>query len=186
MVTRRRRASTARHSERAKQAEQAEQRLAELGLALPAPPQPVASYLPAVQSGRLLFVSGMLPFQQGAVLYPGRLGEGVTVEEGAAAARQAVLNGLAVVLAAVGSLDRVARVVRVNGYVTSTPAFHQQPAVMNGASDLLTAVFGTRGRHSRVAVGVAALPLNASVELDLVVELHPAPSRTRPGSRSRR
>jgi enamine deaminase RidA (YjgF/YER057c/UK114 family) len=163
-----------------------EQRLAELGLTLPLPPQPVASYLPAVQSGRLLFVSGMLPFQQGAVLFPGRLGEGVTEEEGAAAARQAVLNGLAVVAAAAGSLDRVAQVLRVNGYVASTPAFHQQPAVMNGASDLLTAVFGLRGRHSRVAVGVAALPLNAPVELDMIVEIQPPPARTRSGLRSRR
>lgn len=161
-------------------------RLAELGLVLPPPPQPVASYLPAVQSGRLLFVSGMLPFQQGVVLYPGRLGEGVTVEEGAAAARQAVLNGLAVVAAAAGSLDQVAQVVRVNGYVASTSDFHQQPAVINGASDLLAAVFGPRGRHSRMAVGVAALPLDAPVELDLVVEMHPAPSRTRSGLRSRR
>jgi enamine deaminase RidA (YjgF/YER057c/UK114 family) len=161
-------------------------RLAELGLALPAPPQPVASYLPAVQSGRLLFVSGMLPFQQGVVLYPGRLGEGVTVEEGVAAARQAVLNGLAVVAATAGSLNRVAQVVRVNGYVASTPDFHQQPAVMNGASDLLAAVFGPRGRHSRMAVGVAALPLNSSVELDLVVEMTSAPSPTRSGLRSRR
>jgi enamine deaminase RidA (YjgF/YER057c/UK114 family) len=166
-----------------------ERRLAELGLVLPPPPPPVASYLPAVESGSLLFVSGMLPFDRGAVLHPGRLGEGVTVEQGAAAARQAVLNGLAVVLEAAGSLARVARVVRVNGYVASTPDFHQQPAVMNGASDLLVAVFGPRGRHSRAAVGVAALPLNAPVELDMIVEIHRRPSRgTRSGraSRSRR
>ena len=163
-----------------------ERRLAELGLVLPAPPQPVASYLPAVQSGSLLFVSGLLPFQNGVILHPGRLGEEVTVEEGAAAARQAVLNGLAVVAATAGSLRRVARVVRVNGYVASVPTFHQQPAVMNGASDLLAALFGESGRHSRVAVGVIGLPLNASVELDLIVEIHPAPSRKRSGLRSRR
>jgi len=162
-----------------------EQRMAELGLALPAPPQPVASYLPAVQSGSLLFLSGMLPFQNGAVLHPGRLGEAVTVEEGVAAARQAVLNGLAVVNATAGSLRRVARVVRLNGYVASVPAFHQQPAVMNGASDLLASLFGSRGRHSRVAVGVAVLPLNAPVELDMIVELKPEPSRN-VRSRSRR
>jgi enamine deaminase RidA (YjgF/YER057c/UK114 family) len=164
-------------------------RLAELGLVLPAPPQPVASYLPAVQSGSLLFVSGMLPFLNGAVLHPGRLGEAVTVEEGAAAARQAVLNGLAVVAEVAGSLRRVVRVVRVNGYIASTPNFHQQPAVVNGASDLLAAVFGENGRHSRVAVGVAALPLNAPVELDLIVELNQLPSlgsRSGRGSRARR
>jgi enamine deaminase RidA (YjgF/YER057c/UK114 family) len=154
-----------------------EQRLAELGLVLPPPPKPVASYLPAVESGALLFVSGMLPFAQGEVLYPGRLGEGVTVEQGVAAARQAVLNGLSVVAEAAGSLNRVTRVVRINGYVASTPDFHQQPAVMNGASDLLAAVFGSLGRHSRAAVGVAALPLNASVEVDLIVELARRPSR---------
>jgi len=148
-----------------------EERLAGLGLALPPPPKPVASYLPAVQSGSLLFISGLLPFQHGAVLHPGRLGDTVTVEQGAAAARQAVLNGLAVIAAAAGSLRRVARVVRMNGYVASAGDFYQQPAVVNGASDLLAAVFGEMGRHSRVAVGVAALPLNAPVELDLIVEL---------------
>jgi len=159
-----------------------ERRLAELGLVLPAAPKPVASYLPAVQSGMWLFVSGMLPFHNGVVLHQGRLGDAVTVEQGAAAARQAVLNGLAVVADAAGSLRRVGRVVRMTGYVASTPDFHQQPAVMNGASDLLAALFGERGRHSRVAVGVAVLPLNASVELDLIVELTPGPSRRRPRS----
>ncbi|HUJ79923.1 MAG TPA: RidA family protein [Nitrospiria bacterium] len=162
------------------------QRLAELGLTLPAPPQPVASYLPAVETGRLLFVSGMLPLQQGTMLHPGRLGDGVTVEEGVLAARQAALNGLAVVAAVAGTLDRVVKVVRVNGYVASAASFTQQPAVMNGASDLLVSVFGPGGRHSRVAVGVAVLPLNAPVELDLVVELHPSRARPRPGSRFRR
>lgn len=154
-----------------------EQRLSELGLALPTMPKPVASYLPAVQSGSWLFVSGMLPFQNGTVLHPGRLGDAVTVEQGATAARQAVLNGLAVVAEAAGSLRRVGRVVRMTGYVASTPEFHQQPAVMNGASDLLSALFGEKGRHSRVAVGVAALPLNAPVELDLIIELNRRPSR---------
>lgn len=154
-------------------------RLAELGLTLPTPPKPVASYLPAVQSGRLLFVSGMLPFQNGTVLHPGRLGEQVTVEQGAAAARQAVLNGLAVVAEAAGSLHRIARVVRMTGYVASMPDFYQQPAVVNGASDLLVALLGEQGRHSRLAVGVAALPLNAPVELDLIVELLPKRSRVR-------
>jgi len=175
-VARNRRTAPSRH---APTGGRPEHRLAELGLSLPAPPQPVASYLPAVESGRLLFVSGMLPLQQGAILHPGRLGDGVTVEEGATAARQAALNGLAVVAAAAGSLDRVARVVRVNGYVASAPAFTQQPAVMNGASDLLAAVFGPKGLHSRVAVGVAVLPLNAPVELDLIVELDRPRLRTR-------
>jgi len=161
------------------------QRLAALGLTLPPPPAPLAAYLPAVQAGDLLFVSGQLPLRGGVVLHPGKLGGGVDVEQGVASARQALLNGLAVI-AQVASLDRVVRVVRLNGFVASTPEFFQQPAVLNGASDLLVALFGERGRHSRVAVGVAVLPLNAPVELDLVVELHPFPSRKRSGQARKR
>ncbi len=148
-------------------------RLVALGLELPAPPMPLASYVPAVQAGELLFVSGMLPMHQGRLLHPGKLGREVTVEQGIASARQAVLNGLAVVAQALGSLDRVARIVRLNGYIASAPEFTQQPAVLNGASDLLAALFEARGRHSRIAVGVVVLPLNASVELDLVVQVKP-------------
>ncbi len=163
------------------------QRLAALGLTLPEPPAPLAAYLPAVQAGDLLFVSGQLPLRNGVMLHPGKLGGDVGVEQGVASARQALLNGLAVIAQAAGSLERVARVVRVNGFVASVPEFFQQPAVLNGASDLLVALFGERGRHSRVAVGVAVLPLNAPVELDLVVEIHPNPSRKRSGlARSRK
>lgn len=165
-------------------------RLAALGLALPPPPAPLASYLPAVRAGNLLFISGMLPLQQGAVLHAGRLGGGVSVEQGVASARLALLNGLAVVAHAAGSLDQVVRIVRLNGFIASSPDFFQQPAVLNGASELLLALFGERGRHSRVAVGVAALPLNAPVELDLIVQVNRRPSRsTRSGqarSRTRR
>ena len=146
-------------------------RLSALGLTLPTPPAPLAAYVPAVQTGDLLFVSGLLPLRDGVMMHPGALGGGVSVEEGAAAARQAMLNGLAVIERAAGSLERVRRIVRLNGFVASTPGFTTQPAVVNGASELLAAVFGEAGRHSRVAVGVAALPLNAPIELDLVVQL---------------
>jgi enamine deaminase RidA (YjgF/YER057c/UK114 family) len=161
-------------------------RLAALGLELPVPPAPLAAYMPAVQAGDLLFVSGMLPMRDGTMLHPGTLGRGVTVEQGVAAARQAALNGLAVVAQAAGSLDRVARIVRLNGFVASSPTFYQQPAVLNGASELLAALFGDEGRHSRIAVGVTVLPLNAPVELDLIVEIHPNPSRKRSGRGPRR
>jgi enamine deaminase RidA (YjgF/YER057c/UK114 family) len=154
-------------------------RLAALGLELPVPPAPLAAYVPAVQAGDLLFVSGMLPMRDGTMLHPGTLGRGVTVEQGVAAARQAALNGLAVVAQAAGSLDRVARIVRLNGFVASAPTFYQQPAVLNGASELLAALFGDEGRHSRIAVGVMVLPLNASVELDLIVQLRAGRSRPR-------
>jgi enamine deaminase RidA (YjgF/YER057c/UK114 family) len=154
-------------------------RLAALGLVLPAPPAPLAAYVPAVRTGDLLFVSGMLPLRDGAVLHPGALGREVSVEQGAAAARQAALNGLAVVAQAAGSLERIDRIVRLNGFVASAPAFTQQPQVLNGASELLASLLGEAGRHSRIAVGVAVLPLNAPVELDLVVQLRPA-RRSRP------
>jgi enamine deaminase RidA (YjgF/YER057c/UK114 family) len=157
-----------------------EARLAALGLTLPPPPKPLASYVPAVQAGDLLFLSGVLPLADGVIPLPGAVGRELTVEEGATAARQALLNGLAVIAASAGSLERVARVVRLNGYVASAPGFYQQPAVLNGASDLLVELFGERGRHTRTAIGVAALPLNAPVELDLIVQLGP------PGSRPRR
>lgn len=149
----------------------ATEKLAKLGVVLPPPPRPVGSYLPAVQAGPWLYVSGMLPLQDGKVLFPGLLGRDVSTEEGALAARQAVLNALAVIADAVGSLGTIERVVRLTGYVASAADFYQQPAVLNGASDLLADLFGERGKHSRVAVGVAALPLRAPVELELLVQL---------------
>ena len=148
-------------------------KLAVLGVTLPPAPKPLASYLPAVQVGELLFLSGMLPFESGNVLHPGLLGREVSTEQGAAAARLALLNGLAVIESTVGSLERIVRIVRLNGYVASASGFDQLPAVLNGASNLLVELFGDRGRHSRVAIGVAALPLHASVELDLVVQVTP-------------
>lgn len=150
-----------------------EQRLAALGLSLPAAPKPVANYVPAVLAGELLFLSGVLPSRDGQVVFLGKLGRELTMEQGGEAARMAILNALAIVRAELGTLDRVRRIVRLTGYVASASGFEQQPVVMNGASDLLVQVFGESGRHARIAVGVAELPRNAAVELDLIVHVSP-------------
>src|SRR2546427_6893935 len=141
-----------------------------MGLALPPPPRPVASYVSVVRSGTLAFVSGQIARRDGQVVFPGRLGETVTVEQGYAAARECALGGLAALQEA-ELLDRIARAVRVTGYVASAPAFTDQPKVVNGASDLLVALFGDNGKHARAAVGVAALPLGASVEVEFLFEV---------------
>jgi len=151
-------------------------RLAELGLALPTVPAPLASYVPAVRSGGLVFTSGQLPFVDGQLVAIGKVGAEVTTEVAADCARVATLNGLAAVSAELGGLDGVARVVRVVIYVASAPDFTGQPQVGNGASQLLGDVFGEAGRHARSAVGVASLPLDAPVEVELVVEVEPRPT----------
>ncbi len=149
----------------------AESTLKNLGITLPAPPKPVASYVPAVLAGDLLFLSGVLPFQDGKVAVTGKLGKDLSLERGAEAARLALLNSLAIVRSELGSLDRVKRIVRVVGHVASAEGFVQQPAVINGASDLLVQIFGDAGRHARVALGAAELPLNAAIELELLVQV---------------
>lgn len=146
--------------------------LASLGLVLPAAPKPVASYIPSVRSGNLLFVSGQLPFKDGNLIATGRVGAEVTLETAQTCARQCVLNGLAVVRGACdGSLDGVLRIVRLGVFVACTEGFGDQPKVANGASDLLQQLFGDAGRHARAAVGTNALPLNACVEVEMLVEL---------------
>lgn len=152
---------------------QAARRLAELGLALPQPAAPVAAYVPTVEANGLLHVSGQLPFVAGS-LVTGRLGENVTMEEGAEAARACGLMILAQVEAALGTLDRVERVVKLGAFVSSTADFTDQPKVANGASELMAAVFGDAGRHARSAVGVPVLPLGAAVEVDAVFAVKPA------------
>jgi enamine deaminase RidA (YjgF/YER057c/UK114 family) len=146
-------------------------RLQSLGLELPVPPKPVASYIPAVRSGNLLFLSGMLPFRNGQLAYAGKVGRELTTEQGSAASRTAVLNALAVARQELGTLDRIRKVVRMVGHVASAEGFAQQPAVINGASDLLVEIFDEAGRHARLAVGAAELPLNAPVELELILEV---------------
>lgn len=148
-----------------------EETLAKLGFTLPTVAKPVAAYVPTVRTGNLVYVSGQVPFVDGKLPKTGRLGEGVTLEEGQNLARICVLNALAAVKAEVGSLDRVKRIVRVGAFVASANEFTQQPQVANGASELLLQVFGEAGRHARAAVGVNVLPLGAPVEVELLVEV---------------
>lgn len=150
----------------------AEARLKELGIELPQPPRPIGSYLTAVQTGNLLYLSGTTCYTgDGKWLYSGKVGAELSLEQGKEAARQTGLNLLSVTRAALGSLDRVVRVVKLNGYVNCTPEFDQQPAIINGASDLMREVFGELGRHARTSLGVNALPGNIPVEIEMIVEV---------------
>ena len=147
-------------------------RLDRLGLALPAAPKPVAAYVPAVRTGNLVFISGQIPFNDGQLMATGTVPSAVSVDLAARAARQCLLNGLAVLADVLdGDLERVRRIIRLGVFVASDPGFTEQPRVANGASELLEAIFGDKGRHARAAVGSVALPLGASVELEMVVEV---------------
>jgi enamine deaminase RidA (YjgF/YER057c/UK114 family) len=146
-------------------------RLAELALKLPDAPAPVANYVPYLIAGELLFVAGQISREADGMILTGTLGAGVTVAEGQAAARACALNVLAQANAALGDLDRIGQVLKLTGYVNAAPNFHDLPQVMNGASDLLVQVLGDKGRHTRAAVGVAALPANAAVEVDAILRI---------------
>ncbi|MFD6414986.1 RidA family protein [Streptomyces sp. NPDC060194] len=148
-----------------------EARLAELGLTLPDVVPPLAAYQPAVRSGAYVFTAGQLPLVDGQLPLTGKVGAEVTAEEATELAQRCALNGLAAVKSVVGDLDRVVRVVKVTGFVASAPDFTGQPGVLNGASELLGAVLGEAGVHARSAVGVAVLPLDAPVEVELQVEI---------------
>ncbi|MFO0776271.1 MAG: RidA family protein [Nitrospira sp.] len=148
-----------------------EAKLKELGVTLPDPPKPVANYVPVVRVGDLLFLSGVLPSRDGQLIMTGKLGQELTIEQGKEASRVAVLNGLSIIRHAAGSLDRVKQLVKMVGHIASAPGFTDQPQVLNGASDLLVALFGDAGRHARVAVGAAELPRQAPVEIELIVQL---------------
>jgi len=150
-----------------------ESRLAELGLTLPEPAAPVAAYVPVVVAGGLAHVSGQLPFVEGK-LVTGRLGEDVSLDAGVEAAQACAVMILAQLKAALGSLDRVERVVKLGAFVNSAGDFTDQPKVANGASELMVAVFGEAGKHARSAVGVPVLPLGAAVEVDAIVAVRPA------------
>ena len=150
------------------------EKLQRLGVELPQAPRPVGSYVPACQAGDLIFVSGVLPFQEGKILQPGKVGRDLTVEQGAANARVAVINALAILQQKVGDLSRIMRIVRMTGHVASAEGFGDQPAVINGASDFLVEVFGDRGRHARLALGAFELPLHAPIELELIVQVSSA------------
>ncbi|MGZ3352556.1 MAG: RidA family protein [Xanthobacteraceae bacterium] len=148
-----------------------EKKLAELGIVLPTPATPVANYIPFVRVGTLLFVSGQICLDaSGTLVAKGKLGDGVSVEDGQKAARACAINVLAQVKAALGDLDQVKRVVRIGGFINSSPSFLEGPKVMNGASDLMVAVLGDKGRHARTTVGVAVLPADAAVEVEGVFE----------------
>jgi len=148
-----------------------EEKLQELGIVLPSAPKPLASYVPACLAGDLLFVSGVLPFHDGKLTITGKLGQELNTEQGSKASQAAVLNALAIIQQELGTLDRVKQIVRMTGHVASATGFSEQPAVINGASDFLVKVFGESGRHARLAVGAAELPLCAPVELELIVQV---------------
>lgn len=148
-------------------------RLAELGITLPDLPPAAGLYVPAVQSGSLLFVSGQVPLQDGQPLLRGYCGESVTIEEGAELARHCALQALAIARDHLGSLDNVLRVIRLGGFVASAKGFNDQAKVINGASQLLLDIFGEAGKHARAAVGVAELPLGVPVEVEFLFEVRP-------------
>ena len=148
-----------------------EKKLADLGIKLPSPAAPVANYVPFVRTGKLLVISGQLCLDgEGKLVAKGQLGGGVSIETGAKAAQACAMNLLAQLKSALGDLDKVARVVRLGGFINSAPGFTDGPKVMNGASDLMVAAFGDKGRHARTTVGVAALPLDAAVEVEAAFE----------------
>lgn len=147
-----------------------ESRLNGLGHELPDAPAAVGSYVPALQVGSLVITSGQLPFTAGELVLPGRIGSELTVEQGQQVARICVLNGLSQIKEVIGNLDRISRIVRVEGYIHSAAGFTNQPQVLNGASDLLVGIFGETGKHTRIAIGVSEMPLNAAVQLAIWAE----------------
>ena len=148
-----------------------EERLAELGLTLPPVATPAGSYVPALRTGMLVYTAGQLPLTDGKLLATGKVGGAVTAEEAVALARVCALNALAAAAASAGGLSAITRIIKVTGFVASAPGFTGQPQVVNGASDLLTEVFGDAGKHARSAVGVAVLPMDAPVEVELIAEV---------------
>lgn len=148
-----------------------EERLAALGLSLPEAPAPVANYVPYLISGELLFISGQVSKAPDGTMITGRLGDGLSIEDAQRAARYCALNILAQAKAALGSLERIAQVLRLTGFVSSSPESDDQPKVINGASDLMVDVLGDAGRHTRAAVGVAALPAGCAVEIDAIIRI---------------
>ncbi|MGE5397418.1 MAG: RidA family protein [Chitinophagales bacterium] len=148
-----------------------DEKLLEMGIKIPEAPRPVASYVPGLICGNLLYVSGQFPLHEGRLLAEGKLGRDVDIESGKAAARQAGINCLGVIKSLIGSLERVERIVKITGYVQSVENFYDQPQVINGVSDLMIEIFEEKGRHARVAVGVNVLPLNAPCEIELIAQI---------------
>ena len=147
-----------------------DERLKELGIEIPTPPSPAGSYIPVVITGNLAFVSGQIPMKEGKVVFQGKVPENQSVDSARDAAKICIINGLAQLKTNLGSLDKITKFVRISGFVNSSPDFTEQPRVINAASDLLVEIFGDMAKHSRIAVGVASLPLNSTVEIDMIVE----------------
>ena len=148
-----------------------EQKLRELNIQLPPPPAAVAAYRPWARTGNLVITSGQLPWKDGKIAFAGRLGEWIGLEEGYQAARQCALNAIAQLKDAVGDLERVTQIVRLEGYVHCAPGFRGHPDVLNGASHLFSQVFGERDKHSRLALGIAEMPLDAAIQLSVTAEV---------------
>ncbi|MDH2907181.1 MAG: RidA family protein [Candidatus Nitrosotalea sp.] len=147
-----------------------EENLASRGILLPTPPKPAGSYIPVVRTGNLIFVSGQIPMKDGQVQFKGQVPTSISIEDAQKAAKLCITNVLAQLKAEIGTLDKITRIVRVSGFVNSSPEFYEHPKIINSASDLLFEIFGEKGKHTRIAVGVASLPLNSAVEIDLVAE----------------
>jgi enamine deaminase RidA (YjgF/YER057c/UK114 family) len=148
-----------------------EEKLRNLGIDIPETPSPIGSYVPAVKTGNLIFLSGILPLKQGKLTRQGKVGQQVHIDDAREDARVSVINALSILKASIGRLDRVKRCVKMTGYIASAPDFTEQPSVLNAASDLLFDIFGESGRHARAAVGVNVLPLNSPLEIDFIFEL---------------
>lgn len=148
-----------------------EEALSSLGIVLPSPPAPAGSYVPVVITGNLAFVAGQIPMEAGKLKFAGKVGKDLPIEAGQQAARLCTVNALAQLKVALGSLDRIMKIVKVTGYVNCEPTFTEQPKVINGSSDLLVQLFGEKGRHARAAVGVSSLPLDGAVEVEFVAEI---------------
>ena len=147
-----------------------EEKLKELGIEMPTPPSPAGSYIPVVTTGNLAFVSGQIPMKEGKVIFEGKVPEKQSLDSARDAAKICIINGLAQLKANLGSLDKITKFVRISGFINSNQDFTEQPKVINAASDLLVEIFGDMAKHSRIAVGVASLPLNSTVEIDMIVE----------------
>jgi len=144
--------------------------LKKLSIEIPVPPSPAGSYIPVITTGNLAFVSGQIPMKNGKVLFEGRVPENQSLESAREAAKICIINGLAQLKSNLGSLDKITKFVRISGFVNSDPEFYEQPRVINAASDLLVDIFGDIAKHTRIAVGVSSLPLNSTVEIDMIVE----------------
>ncbi|MBO8159121.1 RidA family protein [Thermosyntropha sp.] len=148
-----------------------EERLKELGIAVPEAARPLAAYVPALKSGEFVYISGQLPIKEGELVYAGKLGRDLSLEEGRKAAEICLINCLAALKSCLDSFDDIDQIVKITGYVQSTDDFYEQPQVLNGASELVEKIFGERGKHTRAAVGVNALPLNAACEVEMIVKV---------------